>query len=43
MNAWKWAGLAALAAASAAIFAAYLRPDTMISLTNAFLALCGFK
>jgi hypothetical protein len=32
MNAWKWAGLAA-----------YLRPDTMISLTTAFLALCGFK
>jgi hypothetical protein len=25
------------------IFAAYQRPDTMVSLTNAFLALCGFK
>ena len=43
MTAWKWVGLAVLAAASAAVFAAYLRPDTMISLTNAFLALCGFK
>jgi len=43
MNAWKWAGLALLAVASAAIFAAYLRPDTTISLANAFLALCGFK
>lgn len=43
MNVWKWLGLAALAAVSALIFAAYRRPDTMVSLTNAFLALCGFK
>ncbi len=43
MNAWKWAGLAALAAVSAVIFAGYQRPDTVVSLTNAFLALCGFK
>ena len=43
MNAWKWLGLAALVAVSAMIFAAYQRPDTMVSLTNAFLALCGFK
>jgi hypothetical protein len=43
MNAWKWAGLALLALASALIFSWYLRPDTMVSLTTAFLALCGFK
>ncbi|HSG74743.1 MAG TPA: hypothetical protein VLA30_01235 [Burkholderiales bacterium] len=43
MNVWKWLGLAALAGASALIFAAYQRPDTMVSLTSAFLALCGFK
>jgi hypothetical protein len=43
MNAWKWAGLALLALASALIFSWYLRPDTMMSLTTAFLVLCGFK
>lgn len=43
MNAWKWLGLALLAAVSAVIFAAYQRPDTVVSVTNAFLALCGFK
>jgi len=43
MNAWKWLGLALLAAVSAVIFAAYLRPDNLVSLSNAFLALCGFK
>jgi hypothetical protein len=43
MNAWQWVGLAVLAAVSAVIFAAYQRPDTMVSLTNAFLALCGFR
>ena len=43
MNAWKWAGLALLASASALIFSWYLQPDTMVSLTNAFLVLCGFK
>lgn len=43
MSAWKWLGLAVLAGVSAAIFAAYLRPDAVISLSNAFLALCGLK
>lgn len=43
MNAWKWLGLAVLAAASALIFAAYQRPDAVVSLSNAFLALCGIK
>jgi hypothetical protein len=43
MNAWKWVGLAVLALASAAIFAAYRQPDMMVSLTNAFLAMCGFR
>jgi hypothetical protein len=43
MNAWKWAGLAALAIASAVIFTWYLRPDMVVSTANAFLVLCGFK
>jgi hypothetical protein len=43
MNAWQWAGLALLALASAVIFSWYLRPDMMVSLATAFLALCGFK
>lgn len=42
MNAWKWAGVAVLALASAAIFAAYLRPDMVVSFGNALLAMCGF-
>lgn len=42
MNAWKWAGVAVLALASAAIFASYLRPDMVVSFGNAFLAMCGF-
>lgn len=42
MTAWKWAGLALLALASAVIFASYLRPDMVVSLANAFLAYCGF-
>jgi hypothetical protein len=40
---WRAAGLALLALASAVIFGWYLRPDTMLSLTTAFIALCGFK
>ncbi|MGE3162449.1 MAG: hypothetical protein AB7K53_10495 [Burkholderiales bacterium] len=43
MKAWKWLGIVVLAGASAAIFAAYRRPDAVISLSNAFLALCGLK
>lgn len=43
MSAWKWLGLAVLAAASALIFTWYLRPDMVLSAGNAFLALCGFK
>ena len=42
MSAWKWAGLAALALVSAAIFASYLRPDMAVSFANALLAMCGF-
>jgi len=40
--AWKAAGVALLALASAAVFAAYLRPDMVLSFTNAVMALCGF-
>lgn len=43
MNAWKWLGLAVLAAVSAVIFSAYQRPDAVVSLSNAFLALCGLR
>jgi hypothetical protein len=43
MNAWKWAGLAALALASGLIFTWYLRPDMVVSAGNAFLALCGIR
>lgn len=43
MNAWKWAGLAALALACGVIFTWYLRPDMVVSAGNAFLALCGIK
>ncbi len=42
MNAWKWAGLAALTLACAVVFAWYLRPDMVVSASNAFLAMCGF-
>ena len=40
--AWKAAGIALLVLASAAVFAAYLRPDMVVTFTNAFMALCGF-
>ena len=40
--AWKIAGVALLALACAAVFAAYLRPDMVLSFTNAVMALCGF-
>jgi hypothetical protein len=43
MNAWKWLGLAVLAGVSAALFAAYQSPQAVVSLSNAFLALCGIK
>lgn len=42
MSAWKWAGVALLALASALVFASYLRPDMAVSFANALLALCGF-
>ena len=42
MNARKWVGLALLALASAVIFAWYLRPDMVVSFSNALIALCGF-
>lgn len=42
MTAWKWAGVAVLALASAGIFASYLRPDMVVSFANAVLAMCGF-
>jgi hypothetical protein len=35
--AWKAAGLVLLAAASAAAFAAYLRPDMLVSVWNVVL------
>jgi hypothetical protein len=43
VSAWKAAGLALLALASAAVFAAYLRPDMVVTFTNAVMVLCGFK
>ena len=39
---WRAGGIALLALVSAAIFAAYLRPDMAVSFTNALLAMCGF-
>lgn len=42
MNAWKWAGVGLLTLASAVIFTWYLRPDMVVSASNAFLAMCGF-
>ena len=38
----KTASIALLVLASAAVFAAYLRPDMVVTFTNAFMALCGF-
>jgi hypothetical protein len=35
--AWKAAGLALLAAVSGAVFAAYLRPDMLVSVWNVVL------
>ena len=35
-------GIALLALVSAAVFAAYLHPDMVLSFTNAVMALCGF-
>lgn len=40
---WRAGGVALLAVASAAVFAAYLRPDMVLNFTNAVMALCGFK
>jgi len=39
---WKTAGIALLVLASAVTFAAYLRPDMVLSFTSALMALCGF-
>ena len=39
--AWKIAGAVLLALASAVVFAAYLRPDMVLSFTSAVMALCG--
>jgi len=39
---WKATGIALLVLASAASFAAYLRPDMVLNFTNAVMALCGF-
>lgn len=39
---WRAAGLTVLALACAALFAAYLRPDMVVSFSNAVMALCGF-
>jgi hypothetical protein len=43
VNAWKWAGLVALALVCGLVFSWYLRPDMVVSAGNAFLALCGLK
>jgi len=40
--AWKVAGVALLIVTCAAVFAAYLRPDMVVTLGSAFIALCGF-
>lgn len=40
--AWKAAGVVLLVLVSAAVFAAYLRPDMVVTFSNAFMALCGF-
>lgn len=40
--AWKVAGALLLAFACAAIFAAYLRPDMVLTFASAVMALCGF-
>ena len=40
--AWKIAGVALLALACAAVFAAYLRPDMVLSFANPVMVLCGF-
>lgn len=42
MTAWKIAGVALIAVASALTFAAYLRPDMVLSFAAAVMALCGF-
>ncbi len=39
---WKATGIALLVLASAAAFAAYLRPDMVLNFANAVMALCGF-
>jgi hypothetical protein len=40
--AWRIAGVLLLALACAAVFAAYLRPDMVLSFAGAVMALCGF-
>ena len=39
---WKVAGVVLMALACAVVFAAYLRPDMVITYASAFAALCGF-
>ena len=39
---WKAGGVALLALASAVVFAAYTRPDMVLTFTTAVMALCGF-
>ncbi|MDA1118849.1 MAG: hypothetical protein O2979_12805 [Proteobacteria bacterium] len=39
---WKVAGVALLVVACAAVFAAYLRPDMVVTYASAFAAFCGF-
>lgn len=39
---WRAGGVVLLVAVSAAVFAAYLRPDMVVSFAGAVMALCGF-
>lgn len=39
---WKAVGAVLLVLACASVFAAYLRPDMVVTLGSAFIALCGF-
>ena len=39
---WKAGGIALLAVASAGVFAAYLRPDMVLTFATAVMVLCGF-
>jgi hypothetical protein len=39
---WKAGGIALLAIVSAGVFAAYTRPDMVLTFATAVMALCGF-